>query len=778
MNFDNGYVLSLDQAAVATYDAALAGPVLGNGKVVLMPKVKEIDTMHSMIGGDFPIRNGKYASNLTPGFHANCVQFFGMYASPAPVPPDVSLEPTSASLNMLTGIYSSSFRLTRASTAQHLADVECDLFALRPYPYCTMHSFRVTMQPGCEGVDPSFFHQVYASPSHMAHPAFAAELVHSDAVRSDPGVIVVSATGTTYDASSTPAATAAGRTIASASVYILEGPGDDFKVLGTNHFKYDPYRCYTKVHMNYDPSAASAKTFTFHVLTAQMTDADFPSPADETKRIVMNMLNKGPSPALVASRVRADHVRAWATTWNSNVFVDPKAGISPAEGDRIQKHVRAIRYSLYSLYSCTREGVNTDVNPMNLSIADMDGSSLTDGDLWIVPVLLLIKTDVARAMIEYKHKTLAVATQLAASYGQRGAKFPYHTDVLGYQSALYWDTVSPMYAFNTCIVAINAWNYYRITRDREWMFAKGYAIIKQCADYIVSLVELKDPTNPDPLLAKQWTFRHVAALSGVQGDDNALTVYTARVALRCALEASYDFQYPARDTWTDVFQNLRVPFFQDALFDVLKLHADFPADSTPASPRPPILEVLLVLLPYYNATLFGSDTRITSSTVYKNLDFYKRLVPAEYLGHPINMLLEASMLAQLAQTDQVYIDRFYDKVDAFLASCTDNVWGNFVSFGRAFPPAGAAAPLTTAPPASNDLVLVSVFLLMIVQSLGGLRIAGGVTETRFLYEEMRIKTTRSGVLPPTWRQMRLEGLGYNAKTSAIVTNQMFYPTLQ
>lgn len=759
--FDNGYVITLSEAGAQTYDERVPGPLLGNGKIVVVPDVKQIGTVQSMIGGEFPIRNGKYASNLTPGFHFSRVNFFEM--STSPIAPQMELK--QASLNMQSGIYSSIFQAIKTGTpgTQQVlpsvaASVDTDMYTLRPYPYCVMQTFRVTIPPEWQE-NACFFHEIHAKPTEISNPVYSNTLIHSDSVSSGPAIQVLSAVGSTADASVSFAARHSSKTIASASVYLFESTEEcDFEVLGTNTFVNDPFKCYTKVKLvSKTTSNPRVLTFRFHILTAVMSESDFPNPVEETKRIVINLKNKASTSSAVAAKLRAEHVKAWSNMWNSNIHIDSKTGISALEASQIQRHVRAVRYSLYSIFACTREGVNVDINPMNLMVADADGSTMTDGDMWIVPMLLLLKTDIARSMIEYKHKTLAAAVQLAASYGLGGAKFPYHTDVMGYQSALYWDAVSPLYVFNTCVVAINTWNYYRITKDREWMFAKGYTILKHCADFIVSLVELGEDNTT-------FVFRRVTGLSGIQGDNNAFTVYTARIALRYTLEASYDLQYPPRESWLQVYQNTSVPFFQDALYDVIKLHAEFPANSSATTPKPPIAEVLLLLLPYYNTLLFGTDSRITSSMIFKNLDFYKKLIPPDYVNHPVNVLLEASMLAQLAQTDQIYADQFYDKVDQFLSSCTDGAWGNYLRFGKT----------STEKEISNDLVLAGMYLLMIIQSLGGLKIAGGITETRFLYEDMRIKVNRAGILPRTWRQLRIEGIG-STKATSVVINKVLYP---
>jgi hypothetical protein len=772
MQFDNGYILSLDEAAAQSYDAAVPGPVLGNGKIVMMPFVKDIDTVQTMIGGDFQLRKGQYGGNLVPAFHMNRLDFMEMSMSPSTA--TVRKQLLSASLNMQSGIYTGTFDIlpTTVEAVEAFAQVSCDMYVLRPYPYCMMQTVRVTIPAQTQSVPVQsvpVFHRAHILPSQLERPAFSTTLIHSDSVASGPALQVLTASGILPT----------GATLAAATVFLMEETEDcHFELQGTNTLRNDLHQCYTKLNLTRKSGLNSSQsagelTFRFHVLTAMMTSGDFPDPIEETKRIVLNLRNKAGTPGGVAARLRSEHVRAWSGMWSSDIHIDPKAGISEQEHARMRRHTHALRYSLYSLYSCMREGVNVDVNPMNLTVADVTGSTMTDGDLWIVPMLLLIKTDIARAMIEYKHRTISAAVQLAASYGYKGAKFPYHTDIVGYQSALYWDSVSPLYVFNTCVVAMNAWNYYRVTRDREWMFAKGYTILKHAADFIVSLAELADPTNTDPQLASRYVFKRIAGLSGIEGDDNALTVYTARIALRYALEASYDLQYPPREAWSSVYYNTQVPFFPDALNEIIRLHLDFPITSSPASAPIPIMETLVLLLPYYNAMLFGTDTRLTASTIFKNLDFYSRLVPAEYVEHPVNMLLEAAMQAQLAQTDQLYAEQMYAKLDAVLATWTDGVWGNFRSFRTLTAITNNSNTASNNNTRSNDLVLAGMYILLFLQSLGGLRIAGGVTETRFNYEEMRIKVTRAGVLPRTWRQMRIDGIGSN-KAASIVINKLVY----
>ncbi len=750
-----------------TIDAAVSSrasmPIIGNGKIALTPSLrKKFGTDTCMIASDFPVRNGSYASNLVSGFHVNEVHFF----ESNPDEDDSSTytySATRARLNMQTGIFTTMYDVSNADGVV-LASVEADIYAVRTLPYCIMQSFRVTFTDAItDGDELCFYHHMYADTQRIASPSYTTALVHDSRVGDAASAVpVFTATGRYAEApvTYTNAESKQPSIIAAASAYLFEDP-ELFQVLGSNAYVNNPARGFTKVRVARPDVGASSYTHRFHILSAQMTNADFADVVEEVKRIVINVRAKAVGAAATVARVRADHVRAWGSLWTSDIHIDLKSGITQQDRDRALRHQRALRYSLYSTYACTREGVNADINPMNLHVTDNDGSVLTDGDLWLVPMLILIKPEIARTMLEYKHKTVHAAMQLAASYGYRGTKYPYHSDIIGYRSALYWDSVSPLFVFNTAVIAINVWNYYRVTTDKEWLLSKGYTILKNCADFIASVVVPDDTVVIGPMQQRQYMFNEVVGIGGVEGDNNAFTVYTAKLALRYALEASYDLQLPPRDAWTDVYFGLKVPFFTNELGDVIKLNDGYPATPpTQIGDRAKIMEPLLLLLPYYNALLFGIDTRITSTTISNNLDFYRTHLPVEFAQHPYNLLLESAMLAQLAQTDDAHVDAFYDKIDEFLDVCTDNFWGSFVGF-------------TGTPSAGNDLMIASTFLLVMLQSLGGLRIAGGVTETRFLYEDMKIRIVRCGIMPRAWRQLRIDGVG-KTKQTALVTNKLLY----
>ena len=148
-----------------------------------------------------------------------------------------------------------------------------------------------------------------------------------------------------------------------------------------------------------------------------------------------------------------------------------------------------LKHSLYNIFSSVRTGVNLDVNPSVLGFMDMSGLVLFSGDFSLLPLLVLIKPEFARAILDYRYKTLAVASKLAAGYGYRGAKYPYEDDRLGYKNALYWNTISNLTVFNTATISVNVWNYYRVVQDMEWLRYTGFPILKANADFFASMIE-------------------------------------------------------------------------------------------------------------------------------------------------------------------------------------------------------------------------------------------------------------------------------------------------
>ena len=63
---------------------------------------------------------------------------------------------------------------------------------------------------------------------------------------------------------------------------------------------------------------------------------------------------------------------------------------------------------------------------------------------------------------------------------------------------------------------------------------------------------------------------------------------------------------------------------------------------------------------------------------------------------------------------------------------------------------------------------------MFLTNIGGLSIKGGVTESKFYYEEFGIRGSYNGNMPSIWKNIKLKGIGSDMELFNVVNN-VYYP---
>ena len=486
-----------------------------------------------------------------------------------------------------------------------------------------------------------------------------------------------------------------------------------------------------------------------------MTEYDFQYPAVESNRILINVLSK------TITTIRAEHVAEWGKMWASSISIEAKDALTGPDQATFDQYNQYIKFALYNIYSVIRDDINVEVNPLNLSTLDLNGHIFWSAELWLLPVLLFLQPKAAKTLLDYRYYHLEKAKKLAAAHGYSGSKFAYENDTVGYND-IYWDTISPLYIFNTALISISAWNYYRVTRDQELMRRKGYEMLKNNADFFVSAMEL-DGTDG------KYHLRNIIGMNNITADDNAVTNYLAKVAIKYAIEATYELNYIVDPNWTTVYPDVYVPVRESVEFGEGTYYNVIPVDDEDAgtSTNLKLLEPLLILMPYYNKDFFNLSESYDLTTTKANLSYYKDRKDAAFTNNAINLLLEGTLEASIAQQESTYVDketRIENYQDDFLAmgeNATMSPWKtlNNSLFPRAF----------------NDIGVSALFLLSILTTMGGLRVRGGITSSRFLYEEYSIRSCCSGnVLPKIWKKLILSGIGHKSE-SFTITNVLYYP---
>lgn len=715
-----GWMLELSQTACMQGIAnEETGVFVGNGKIGMHVDFVGGGLQKAVIAGDFKTQRGVYRSNAIETFRTCSWQPFSAEAD------HVQATPLSQRLNMKTGVVTSDTKyLDLRQSPSPEVTISSDIYAPRQVPYCTVQTMRVS-----GGQDTLLFNTVDCT-NAISDAEFAYNVIDVDMV-------------STY---SSPLSMLAGRgqtdnvTIAFASCVVFEDAASGHALLGFNCFKDDPRKAYVKVLLK-----SQAAAVRMHCITVHMTSFDFEDPYNECKTILLSILNR---PALLSlnaiQRMREDHVSAWSNVWKADIVFKSRASVSTAEQKgALDKTQRYMRQCLYLIYSCTREGVNIDINPSTFGMIDSGNTTIYDGDLFLIPLLLFVMPGAAKSLLEYRYKQLSNAVQLAASYGFSGAKFPYSNDVMGYRNALYWDSASPMYVFNNALIALNTWNYYRVSMDREWLMNRGYPILRGCADFFVSrctvdsfgVYHLKDVMT----FNKRFT----------QSDDNSFTNNLVKLATKATIEASYELGYQAKKEWRDMMNRIPINVGKTGLetYEVVLFDAACTPDNA-ADDSYDVAEAWFVMTPMMSENYFLPGSNRGFESAKRNFEFYSKRIPHAFKNHPLNVALSIGVCGVLNKYNTTYVDDFDEllttKIDEDINA---SVWGMDTC-------------TTTA----------AMLPLMVLNAVGGINVAGGVSETRFYYEEMTIKGLYANNMPRHWDSLVVANVGPMKKTF-VVHNQ-------
>jgi len=213
--------------------------------------------------------------------------------------------------------------------------------------------------------------------------------------------------------------------------------------------------------------------------------------------------------------------------------------------------------ALYHLYTFGRGDNNLSIAPMGLSSQNYNGHIFWDTELWMYPPLLLLNQDIARSLVNYRSDRLDKAKQKAINFGYKGAMFPWESDDTGEEATPAWALTGTFEHHITADVGIAFWNYFRVTKNREWLEQRGYPMLEAIADYWVS----RSTKNEDG----SYSIKNVVGANefAPNVDDNAFTNGAAITALQFANLASQELGYGTNATWNDVANNIKLHRFPD-----------------------------------------------------------------------------------------------------------------------------------------------------------------------------------------------------------------------
>lgn len=292
--------------------------------------------------------------------------------------------------------------------------------------------------------------------------------------------------------------------------------------------------------LSFEKAIDKGEDLEFAWTASQTSTQDFNDPQSESERfVIFNLLT--PREALLNQ-----HKALWEDLWQGDIII---------EGD-LQSQ-QDVRLALYHLYAFGRGDNNLSIAPMGLSSQNYNGHIFWDTELWMYPPLLLLNQDIARSLVNYRSDRLDKAKQKAINFGYKGAMFPWESDDTGEEATPAWALTGTFEHHITADVGIAFWNYYRVTKNREWLEERGYPMLEAIADYWVS----RSTKNEDG----SYSIKNVVGANefAPNVDDNAFTNGAAITALQFANLASQELGYGTNAVWNDVANNIKLHRFPD-----------------------------------------------------------------------------------------------------------------------------------------------------------------------------------------------------------------------
>lgn len=486
----DGWILSADD-----YEAEYTGAPVANGTLGLLPGREPFSVQHVVLNHIFDCGSDHTVSRVLRG--------------PNPLGLTMTVDGRSADECTLTG-WRQTVDMRRAEhTTEFVADgrvaVRYTYTALRNLPYAIM----LTVE--AEALDD--VQLVFANAADIPDD-YSASQSRRHAFNAD---------GRRVDILHTDAVSRYGRVeVSASSLFIVDG-NSLLAVTGDNGSS----RAEATLHRGQKVS--------FVLAGAICTSEEFFDPGNESERLLVYIDRESPA------RVVARHRRLWEELWQSDIEI---------EGDTEAQNV--VRFALYNLYSYGAAGTRKSISPMGLSAQGYNGHVFWDSELWMYPPMLLLNAGIARSMIDYRTDRLEAARRHALSYGYEGAMYPWESDSSGGEATPPWAITGPMEHHITADVGIALWNYYRVTRDLDWLKRTGWPALRSVAEFWQS----RAVRNNDG----SWSIEGVVGADeyAINVTDNAFTNGAAATVLRFAVKAARACGEKAPRLWSEIADGLRI----------------------------------------------------------------------------------------------------------------------------------------------------------------------------------------------------------------------------
>ncbi len=324
-------------------------------------------------------------------------------------------------------------------------------------------------------------------------------------------------------------------------------------------------------------------------------------PADQAARLVAQARDTG------FDGLRRANAREWTELWRARIVIEASDPTWQELADA------AFFYLNASVHRSAPASTSIFGLAQWLDYHYYHGLVMWDIETFSLPSLLLSQPSAAKALLDYRSRTLGAARNNAALHGRRGLQFAWESGPLHGEESMPVPGFAAMYEDHGSLdVAVAFAQLAHATGDPRFLADRAAPVLFGVADWITSRV-----------VHARGGYRFPRALGIAERsspvDDDAYTVMAARVVLREAIDAARRTGESVSDDWLAVEAGLKLPRRADG---VIVGHAGFRRDEEKGATPDPL------------AGFFPLWFDVEPEAMRATIEFYLDLAPG-YIGSPM-----------------------------------------------------------------------------------------------------------------------------------------------
>jgi hypothetical protein len=326
-----------------------------------------------------------------------------------------------------------------------------------------------------------------------------------------------------------------------------------------------------------------------------------------------------------------EHNIKWMDTWKRNLNFQYKYFLTKNDLEAAQKYEIKLKLGLYKLYS----------------------SGLTDDFMFSIPLLNIIYPERAKELINkyIEFKGNKIQSEL---FGKNGVYYPPNSQ--SYSDDFFWNNRYIKSVYKSALISISLWNYFRTSRDTNWLVTIGYPNMKQIADFLSEYVD------------SDGNITNVISYNMEQQTNNTFINLITYLALKYMTSAINELKYSQNPHYINAAERLRPNVFN-------LINHEFIIDLTSNNIRDIYIKVVNYNETYRYVLYDSSDNEIgdIASGNFGGTSGYKLKICADTVFHIDSSVSSYPIIFLGSSSTSTYVELPHNGITFDLSSLEPNV---------------------------------------------------------------------------------------------------------